>query len=201
MPPTPAPRKSICVFCGSANSQNIAYGEAARRVAIEMAARELILVYGAGDVGLMGILADAMLAAGGLVIGYIPRALIDREVAHHGITELHVVETMHERKAHMADRASAFLALPGGYGTLDELFEILTWAQLGIHNKPIGLLNVQGFFDPLLTWIDQAVREGFLRPKHRDLLLVDAEPERLVQRLVSAPEPQPVTKWVRPEER
>ncbi|MFQ3593117.1 MAG: TIGR00730 family Rossman fold protein [Gemmataceae bacterium] len=201
MPEALTPRKSICVFCGSSNGLDPAYSDATRRVAIEMAARKLILVYGAGDVGLMGILADAMLAAGGLVIGFIPRALVDREVAHHGITELHVVETMHERKAHMADRASAFLALPGGFGTLDELFEILTWAQLGIHRKPIGLLNVRGFFNPLLSWIDHALQEGFLRAKHRDLLLVDDDPERLVQRLVTAPEPIPVTKWVRPEER
>jgi uncharacterized protein (TIGR00730 family) len=166
-----------------------------------MAARNLVLVYGAGDVGLMGIVADAMLAAGGPVVGYIPRALVDREVAHHEITELNIVETMHERKAYMADRAAAFVALPGGFGTLDELFEILTWAQLGIHRKPIGLLNTLGFFDPLLQWINQAVDEGFVRASHRELLWVEDDPARLIDRLLTAPIAEQGTKWVRPEER
>lgn len=194
-------RKSICVFCGSSPGREPVYSEAARRIGMEMAARNLVLVYGAGDVGLMGIVADAMLAAGGPVVGFIPRALVDREVAHHAITELHIVETMHERKAHMADRAAAFIALPGGFGTLDELFEILTWAQLGIHHKPIGMLNICGFFDPLLQWMDRAVVEGFLRPSHRELLWIEDDPARLIDRLLSVPAPEVKTKWVRPEER
>jgi uncharacterized protein (TIGR00730 family) len=197
-----APRRSsVCVFCGSSSGTNPVYVEAARRLGVEIAARRLELVYGAGDVGLMGVVADAVLAGGGQVIGYIPQSLVDREVAHHGLTELHVVETMHQRKALMADRSSAFLALPGGFGTADELFEILTWAQLGIHDKPIGLANVNGFFGPLLNWLDRAVEDGFLRPRHRELLYVDGDPVRLLDRLLNAPVSPPTDKWVRPEER
>src|SRR5439155_9430175 len=129
-----------------------------------------------GHVGLMGVLADAVLAGGGRVVGVIPQFMIDKELAHAGLTELVVVETMHQRKAVMADLSDAFVALPGGYGTLDELFEILTWAQLGIHKKPIGLLNVEGFYDPLLAWIEKALAEGFLKAKHRSLLLVESDP-------------------------
>src|SRR5271154_5558209 len=167
--------RGVCVFCGSSSGKGPQYADSARRLGAALAARGLELVYGAGDVGLMGVLADAALAAGGRVVGVIPQALVQREVAHHGLSELHVVRTMHERKALMADRADAFLALPGGFGTADELFEILTWAQLGLHSKPVGLLNVAGFFDPLLAWIDRCVSDGFLRPENRDLLLISAD--------------------------
>lgn len=193
--------RGVCVFCGSSIGTRPEYAEAARHLGRELARRGLVLVYGAGDVGLMGILADAALEAGGQVVGMIPRALVEREVAHRGLTELHVVETMHQRKALMADRSEAFLALPGGYGTLDELFEILTWAQLGIHQKPIGLLNVAGYFDPLLAWIDHGVAEEFLRPRHRNLLLVSREVTELLEAVLSAP-PQPATsKWANREDR
>src|SRR5262245_3618611 len=171
---------SVCVFCGSASGTNPAYAAAARDVGCELARRGLTLVYGGGRVGLMGEVATAALAAGGTVVGVIPHALSGKEIAFAEATELVVVDTMHARKALMADRADAFVALPGGYGTCDELFEILTWGQLGIHRKPVGLLNVNGFFTPLLGWLDHVVREGLLKPKHRGLLLVaDTVPELL----------------------
>ncbi|NBO93060.1 MAG: TIGR00730 family Rossman fold protein [Planctomycetia bacterium] len=199
---TDAPqRTSVCVFCGSSAGIDPVYVEAARLLGGQMAARRIQLVYGAGDVGLMGVVADAALAAGGQVIGYIPQSLVDREVAHEGLTELYVVETMHQRKAMMADRATAFLALPGGFGTADELFEILTWAQLGIHEKPIGLANINGFFDPLLSWLERATRDGFLRLKHRQLLLVDSDPIQLLDRVLNAPTVASSDKWVRPDQR
>src|SRR5262249_17367247 len=144
--------------------------DAARRLGEVMAARGLGLVFGGGHIGLMGVLADAVLRAGGEAVGVIPRALVEMGLAHRGATELAAVETMHQRKARMADLADGFAALPGGYGTADEFFEVLTWAQLGMHAKPIGLLNVAGFFDPLLEWVAHGVREGFLRPEHRALL-------------------------------
>lgn len=194
-------RKRICVFCGSATGARPEYADAARRVGRELAARGLELVYGAGDVGLMGILADAALEAGGRVAGVIPNALVAREVAHRGLTELHVVETMHQRKALMADKSDAFLALPGGFGTADELFEILTWAQLGIHRKPVGLLDVAGYFGPLLAWLDLGVREGFLKAKHRALLHVGGEPGELLDRLAAMPESATGEKWASDAER
>ena len=167
-----------------------------------LAARGLDLVYGAGHVGLMGILADAALAAGGRVIGVIPQAMVERELAHHGLSELHVVRTMHERKALMADRAGAFLALPGGFGTADELFEILTWAQLGLHTRPVGLLNVAGFFDPLLAWIDRTVQEGFLRAQHRqEPLIVGDQPRALLDAVLARPAVDPTDKWVSGDDR
>src|SRR5262245_57540668 len=158
--------RAVCVFCGSSMGTRPEYAAAARSLGAALAAKRLDLVYGAGNIGLMGVLADAALAGGGRVVGVIPRALVARELAHQGLSELHVVETMHQRKALMADKSDAFVALPGGYGTLDELFEILTWCQLGIHAKPIGLLNVDGFFEPLLGWIRHAAAEGFIRPQH-----------------------------------
>jgi uncharacterized protein (TIGR00730 family) len=149
----------------------------------------------------MGVLADAVLGAGGTVLGVIPQALVDKELAHTSLTELRVVQTMHERKALMGDRADGFAALPGGFGTGDELFEILTWAQLGLHAKPIGLLNVAGFFDPLLAWLDRAVREGFLRPEHRALLLTAAGPEELLDLLLSYRPASQTPKWLDAESR
>lgn len=177
--------RAVCVFCGSSMGNRPVYAEAARRLGTEIARRGLELVYGAGHIGLMGVLADAALAAGGRVVGVIPRSLVERELAHKGLTELHVVETMHARKAVMADRSQAFIALPGGYGTLDELFEILTWAQLGLHAKPVGLVNVADYFEPLLAWIESAVEEGLLREKHRAMLLVGDEPEEVLDRVLA----------------
>jgi uncharacterized protein (TIGR00730 family) len=178
---------SVCVFCGSSAGSAPEYAGAARALGRALAARGLELVYGAGHVGLRGVLADAVLQAGGRVVGFIPRALAGRELAHQGLSELHVVGTMHERKAAMADRAGAFVALPGGFGTADELFEILTWAQLGIHAKPVGLLNVQGYFDPLLAWVERAVQEGFVRDTHRGMLLVGDDPEALLEAVLREP--------------
>jgi len=147
--------------------------------------RGLGLVYGGGNIGLMGVLADAMLAAGGEVIGVIPRSLVAREVAHHGVSELRIVDTMHQRKALMNDLSDAFIALPGGFGTLDEFFEILTWSQLGIHGKPCGLLNVSGYYDSLLAMLDHAVTERFLRPAHRELVIAETDADALIQRLIA----------------
>ena len=177
--------KRVCVFCGSNAGLRPEYGIAAQELAIALARRGLGLVYGGGNVGLMGVLADSMLQAGGEVIGVIPQSLVAREVAHHGVSELRVVETMHQRKALMCELSDAFIALPGGFGTLDEFFEILTWSQLGIHGKPSGLLNVSGYYDSLLAMLDHAVTERFLRPAHRELVIADTDADSLVQRLVS----------------
>jgi uncharacterized protein (TIGR00730 family) len=176
----------LCVFCGSKAGDRPVYAEAARQLGELLVRRGIGLVFGGGHIGLMGVLADAMLSQGGRVVGVIPRALVDRELAHPAVGEMHIVESMHQRKARMAELSDAFAALPGGYGTGDELFEMLTWAQLGIHRKPIGLLNTAGFFDPLLAWIDQTVREGFLKPKHRELLKVAETPERLLEVLAGS---------------
>ena len=162
--------KRICVFCGSSAGRGSVYIEATRELGREMHRRGLGLVFGAGHIGLMGILADSILEAGGEAIGVIPRVLVDRELAHTGLTELRIVNSMHERKALMADLADAFIALPGGFGTADEFFEMLTWTQLKLQAKPIGFLNVNGFFDPLLAWLDRAVDEEFIKPKHRQIV-------------------------------
>jgi len=175
----------VCVFCGSNTGLRDDYRIAAQALAVELARRGLGLVYGGGNIGLMGLLADSMLQAGGEVIGVIPRSLVEKEVAHHGVTELRVVDTMHQRKAMMNELSDAFIALPGGFGTLDEFFEILTWAQLGIHAKPSGLLNVSGFYDNLLAMLDHAVNERLLRPAHRELVITDTDADALLQRLVS----------------
>jgi uncharacterized protein (TIGR00730 family) len=193
--------KTVCVFCGSSLGSNPAYALAARELGSELAVRGLGLVYGGGRVGLMGEVANSALAVGGHVLGVIPHSLSHKEIALAECTELVVVDTMHQRKALMADRSDAFVALPGGFGTCDELFEILTWGQLGIHRKPVALLDVGGFFTPLLGWLDRVVANGLLKPKHRGLLLVaDTVPE-LLARLESWVPPGPVTKWVEPEER
>ncbi len=174
----------LCVFCGSSKGGPAIYEGMARRFGEALARRGWGLVYGGGHIGLMGILADSVLQAGKPVIGVIPRSMVERELAHEGLTELHIVETMHQRKALMAERAAAFAALPGGVGTADEFFEIVTWRQLRLHAKPIGLLNVAGFFDPLLAWLDRTVADGFLRAEHRGLLRVAEEPERLLDMLL-----------------
>ena len=186
---------TICVFCGSSHGLRPSYRAAAAELGELLAAGGLTLVYGGGCVGLMGTLADSALAASGEVIGVIPQALVAKEVSHAGLRKLHVVDSMHERKALMASLSDAFIALPGGFGTAEELCEILTWGQLGIHEKPVGLLNVDGFFDSLLEWLDHATREGFIRPEHRQLLLADTIPSRLLARLAAYDVP-PVEKWL-----
>jgi uncharacterized protein (TIGR00730 family) len=175
--------RRICVFCGSSPGVRPAYGQAAQTVGRLLGRRGIELVYGGGHVGLMGILADACLNEGGRVIGVIPQALADKEVAHAGLTELRIVGSMHERKFVMAELSDAFLALPGGYGTWEEFFEVLTWSQLGIQRKACGMLNVDGYYDPLLDMADKALLDGFVRGMHRDLLLADVDPERLLDRL------------------
>ncbi|MBA2481408.1 MAG: TIGR00730 family Rossman fold protein [Planctomycetes bacterium] len=176
--------KRICVYCGSSMGSHPRYRAAAAALGQVLARRRLTLVYGAGNVGTMGVIADAVLAHGGDVVGVIPQVLVDMEVAHTGLGDLRIVDTMHERKAMMAQLADAFIALPGGMGTLEELAEILTWAQLDLHKKPIGLLNVAGYFDHLLRFFDQAVADGFLRAAHRDLVLVDTDADRLLERFL-----------------
>lgn len=173
----------LCVYTGSSSGASPEYHAAAERLGQLLVERGIGLVYGGGDVGLMGILADTMLAGGGEVIGVITRFLVDREVAHRGLTELRIVESMHERKAVMTEWSDAFLALPGGLGTMDETFEALTWRQLDLHRKPIGLLNVRGYFDHLIRQIDHFVAEGFLSAANRLLLIDDADPARLLTRI------------------
>jgi uncharacterized protein (TIGR00730 family) len=177
--------RSICVFCGSSTGATSAYESAARSFAESAARRRIRLVYGGASVGLMGAIADSALNYGGEVVGVIPRALVDREIAHAGLTELHVVETMHERKAMMADLSDAFVALPGGLGTLEELFEVWTWGMLGLHAKPYGLLNVGGYYTPLTGFLDHARDEGFIRPAQRAMLVVEDDANRLVEKLSS----------------
>jgi len=177
--------KSVCVFCGGNPGARPSYAAAARRLGEVLAARALTLVYGGASTGLMGAVADGALARGGRVVGVLPEFMVAREVAHPGLTELRLVGSMHERKAEMAARADAFVALPGGFGTLDELFEILTWSQLGLHHKPCALLDVDDYYAPLVTFLDHAAREGLLRPEHRAMLFVERDPERLAERLAS----------------
>ena len=177
--------KSVCVFCGSNYGDNPVYQEMAAVMGRKLAMAGLKLVYGGGKVGLMGVLTDAALAAGGEVVGVIPQAIVDMEVAHLGLTELIVVQSMHERKARMADASDAFIALPGGYGTFEEFCEVLTWSQLGFHAKPCGVLNVGGFYDPLLALFDRAVQDRFVRPEHRELVLADTDVDALLERLAS----------------
>jgi len=171
------------------------YQDAARAFGQAVAAKRRTLVYGGGNVGLMGVVADAALAEGGRVIGVMPQHLVDREIAHTGLTELRVVSSMHERKQSMADLADAFALMPGGLGSLEEFFEVWTWGQLGLHRKPYGLLNVDGYFDPLLAFLDHAVRERFVRPEHRELLVIDDDPARLLGRL-DRHEPPSLEKWI-----
>jgi uncharacterized protein (TIGR00730 family) len=187
--------KSICVYCGSNTGNRPEYIDAARSLGALLADEGITLVYGGGRVGLMGVIADAVLAAGGEVIGIIPAALDRREIANRAVTELHVVGSMHERKALMNELSDGFIALPGGYGTLEELCEMLTWSQLGIHAKPVGLLDVAGFYQPLLTLLDHAVAERFLHPDHRALLLSDTESLRLLDRMRAFTPPE-TAKWL-----
>jgi uncharacterized protein (TIGR00730 family) len=185
----------LCVFCGSSPGHNPVYAALATQLGQALAQRGIGLVYGGGRVGLMGVVADATLAAGGKVIGVIPKALMDRELGHGGATELRVVDSMHERKALMAELADGFVALPGGIGTLEEIFEVWTWAQLGIHRKPCGLLDVNGFFTPLVGFLDQVVANGFLSPAARSMLTVAQSTDELFAQLAAYKAPA-VEKWV-----
>jgi uncharacterized protein (TIGR00730 family) len=186
--------RRVCVYAGSNPGSDPAYAEAARSLATVLAERGIGLVYGGGRVGLMGVLADTVLDAGGEAIGVMPQALIDREIGHGGLTELRVVDSMHERKAQMAELSDAFVAVPGGIGTLEELIEVYTWSQLGIHHKPCGVLNVRGYYDHLAAFLDHAVGEGFLRPQHRAVLSVASDPAGLLD-LMAGYEPPTVGKW------
>lgn len=195
--------KTICVFCGSNAGHDPRYRAEAENLGRLFAARGIELVYGGGNVGLMGAIADACLEGGGTVIGVIPQALVGKEVAgrhvdHRALTRLEVVDSMHTRKARMAELADGFIALPGGFGTFEEFCEVLTWGQLGFHMKPMGLLNVGGFYDPLLAMFDRAVEAGFLRPQNRAMALADTDLERLLEAM-AAYRPEPVSKWLKEE--
>jgi uncharacterized protein (TIGR00730 family) len=199
--PPPSRLHRVCVFCGSRSGVREIYTREAARFGRVLAARGIGIVYGGSQVGVMGAVANAALEAGGEVIGVIPHGLADKEVAHQGLTALRTVETMHERKAMMADLADAFVALPGGCGTFDELFEVITWAQIGLHAKAIGVLDVEGYFQPLRALVASVVKEGFASPEHMDLLAVDDDPERLVD-AISIPRSLPVgPKWISDRER
>ncbi len=191
--------RRICVFCGSNKGTSDDYADAARNLGQLFAREGIALVYGGGSVGLMGELADSVLASGGEVIGVIPHALWAREVGHRGLTDLRIVDTMHERKAMMADLADAFIALPGGLGTLEEIFEVWTWAQLGLHQKPLGFLDVNGYFSPLMQFLDRAVRERFVKDEHRTIGMVSSDAEALLRRF-DAWQPPRVEKWITRDE-
>ncbi|MFM8341091.1 MAG: TIGR00730 family Rossman fold protein [Methylomonas sp.] len=179
------PINSICVYCGSNPGRLDAYSQAANRLAESLVNRNIRLIYGGASIGMMGMVADRVLTLGGEVIGVIPQALSHQEVAHPNLTELHITNTMHERKMLMAELADGFIALPGGIGTLEELFEIWTWAQLGIHNKPLGLLNVAGYFDDLIRFLDHMTEQAFFKSRHRQMLMVESQPEPLLNRLLN----------------
>lgn len=185
----------ICVFCGSNLGIDPIYRQSAERLGNMLAARSIELVYGGGNIGLMGVLADTVLAAGGRVIGVIPESLMAKEVGHQGLTKLRIVKSMHERKALMSDLSDGFIAMPGGFGTFEEFCEVVTWSQLGIQSKPCGLLNVAGYYDPLLGLFDHAVSEGFLRTENRQLVLDDREPEGLLEKMAEF-EPVQADKWI-----
>lgn len=192
------PIRRICVFCGSRNGNRVEYPLAAMQVGTLLAKSGIDVVYGGGSTGLMGAVADAALEAGGKVIGVIPRALATKELAHAGLTEQLVVETMHERKWKMAELADAFLALPGGFGTFEEFCEVLTWAQLGMHVKPCALLNTAGYFNPLLSLLNHAVEEGFVEASHRKLIVTSTAPDDMLQKIMDWQEPTITRWWVKP---
>lgn len=191
---------SVAVYCASSRGVDRSFAAAAESLGRTLAERGIRLVYGGGHVGLMGVVADAVLAGGGEVHGVITRALEAKEIAHRGLSSLEIVETMHERKAAMADKADGFIMLPGGFGTLDEFFEVVTWTQLGIHAKPCGVLDVGGYFTPLRELLDTATRRGFILPEHRDMVIMESEPGRMLDRL-STWAPVFVPKWLDRKER
>lgn len=186
----------ICVFCGSSVGARPAYIAAAKGLGERLVQRGIGLVFGGGRIGLMGAIADAVLARGGEAIGVIPNGLMRREIGHRGVTQLHVVETMHQRKALMADLSDAFIALPGGYGTLEEFAEVITWSQLGIQRKPCALLNIEGYWDGLLAFVGHAVKENFVRAENRDLILVGSNPEEVLDKIASWKPPAHVEEWL-----
>jgi len=190
----------LCVFCGSSAGQDPVYMDTARLLGETLARNGIDLVYGGASVGLMGAVADAVLAHGGHVIGVMPQALVDKEIAHRGLSDLRVVGSMHERKALMAELADGFIALPGGLGTFEELFEVWTWAQLGYHKKPCALLNVAGFYDKLASFLDDVVERGFVKPIHRAMLIVENDPAALID-AIRRYEPPKVEKWIKAGER
>src|SRR5450830_419728 len=191
--------KNICVYCGSSPGRLEAYAIGARALARALVDRNLGLVYGGAGIGLMGLVADTVLQLGGRAVGVIPEALARKEVVHKGLSELHITQSMHERKTMMAELSDGFIAMPGGIGTFEEIFEIWTWSQLGIHTKPCGLLNVAGYYDALTTFLDHAATEQFLKPQHRSLLIVEHEPAALLDRFASY-QPPSVQKWLDPDE-
>lgn len=191
--------KRICVYCGSSPGRRVEYREAAVKLGHELASRGLGLVYGGASVGVMGAVADAVLERGGSVIGVIPHALATKEVAHHGLDELFIVNSMHDRKAKMAELSGGFIALPGGWGTIEELFEMLTWAQLGFHEKPCGLLNVENYYGSLFTFLEEAIEQQFVKPEHRPMLMMESHPATLLDRFENYRAPR-VRKWIGPEE-
>lgn len=188
--------KAVCVYCGSSDKVPAIYLDAARQVGKEIIERGLCLVYGAGSTGMMGAVANTVLNAGGEVIGVIPQVFNIPQLLHIHLTQLDVVPDMHARKARFAELADAFIVLPGGYGTLDEFFEILTWAQIGLHGKPIGLLNTQGYFDELLAWVDRAANDGFIYPEHRQLFVCNEDPQTLLDLLDEHTPPSDLTRWL-----
>jgi uncharacterized protein (TIGR00730 family) len=189
----------VCIFCGSSTGVRPEYRTAAQEIAMQLARREMGVVFGGGCVGLMGVVADAALANGAHVIGVIPSAMVARELAHRGLPDLRIVASMHERKALMASLSDAFIALPGGFGTFEEFCEVVTWSQLGLHRKPCGLLNVAGYYDPLVTLFDRAVADGFVRPENRGIVVSEADPGTLILRLVEEPA-APGAAAIQPEE-
>lgn len=191
--------QTVCVYCGSNAGKSPQYVEAAHELGQEMVARGLGLVYGGASVGLMGAVADAVLQAGGRVTGVIPHALASKELAHKGLSELFVVASMHERKARMAQLADGFIAMPGGWGTIEEIFEALTWAQLGLHHKPCGLLNVAAYYDHLQAFIEHTMEQRFVRAEYRPMMMIESQPAVLLDRFASYRAPQ-VKKWIGPEE-
>ena len=191
--------KRICVYCGSSPGRHPAYLKAAAKLGRRLASRQIALVYGGASVGMMGAVADAVLEAGGEAIGIIPEALAVKEVAHANLSEQHVVHSMHERKSLMAHMSDGFIAMPGGWGTFEEIFEALTWAQLGFHDKPCGLLNVQGYFNSLFTFLEHAIEEQFVKPVYREMLFLEDDSDVLLQRFNGYRAPK-VKKWLGPDE-
>ncbi|MFV2048514.1 TIGR00730 family Rossman fold protein [Metabacillus sp. YM-086] len=191
--------KRICVFCGSSPGASDLYSEDAAKLGTQLAKEGITLVYGGSKVGIMGVVANATLQAGGEVIGVIPKMLMDRELAHPGLSELIIVHSMHERKAKMEELSDGFVVLPGGPGTMEEFFEVYTWAQLGEHRKPIGMMNSSSYYDKLLAFFDHMIQEQFLKPEYRSMVIVDSEPEQLIQKFRSY-EPPLLTKWITPQQ-